>query len=271
MTRVKCRMLRKRGHSIGHIARRLKLSKSTVHWHVRDIELTTLQRNRLRREKQHVMEQVNAKRRGRPLKPIAFLKPAWSQTLVHLIAHFSFDGRLDRYGCAYYNRMHSQIMHMQQLMQQLLEVQPKIRQRESGIWVLSYYNVELATWLLQKERELLSQVRRESDWQQEWLRAFFDDEGHVHMNGQGIRRVRASQDHPPILEFAKKCLASMGIGSRIDKHAKAIEITGREYLEIFSRKINFSDGIAVNEHRKNGLWKQPVQKRQLLSLALGSY
>ena len=271
MTRVKCRMLRKRGHSIGQIARRLKLSKSTVHWHVRDIELTALQRNRLRCEKRRVMEQVNAKRRGRPLRRIAFLKPAWSQALVHLIAHFSFDGRLDRYGCSYYNRMHSQIVHMQQLMQRLLEVQPKIRQRESGIWVLSYYNVELATWLLQKERELLGQVRREASWQQEWLRAFFDDEGHVHMNGHGIRRVRASQDHPPILEFAQKCLASMGIGSRIDKNAKAIEITGREHLEIFSRKINFSDGIAVNENRKNGLWKQPVQKRHLLSLALGSY
>ncbi len=269
-TKQQCRALRYKGLSIGQIARLVKRSESTVHWHVRDIVLTETQRFSLRNQWREVMVKVNARRRGQPLKPVHFRTPAWSEELVRLISHLSFDGRVDRYGCSYYNRSHSQILHVKQLLRQLLGVSARTRLRPNGVWVLSYYNVAVAAWLSQKEIELLQVVVHHANWKQQWLQAFFDDEGHVHING-GIRRIRASQQDPALLQTAQACLKSLGIQSRIDEQAGAIEITGRANLIEFQRHINFSPGIHVNPLRKNGLFNHATEKRKILKNALESY
>lgn len=270
MLQERSRTLRRQGYSIGQIARTLKVSKSSVYWHVHDIQLTPPQQAALKRQKHHLMIQVNAKRRGKPLRPLSFLKPLWSEELIHLVAHLSFDGHLDRYGACYYNRSYTQVAHVRSLMQRVLHVQPKLKQRVSGIWVMSIYNVELAAWLVRKEQQLLDVVQRHPTWQRQWLQAFFDDEGHVHVT-KGIRRVRASQHRRPVLYLAKKLLETRGITSRCDHRAQAIEITGQRNLMTFHRDINFAPGLFINEHRKNGLWKQPLEKRQLLKHAINSY
>ena len=265
-----CRILRKRGYSIGQIARRLRISESTVHWHVKDICLTAAQQQRLKVMKRALMAEVNARRRGKPLKPIMFHKPIWSRALVHLVAHLGFDGRIDRYGCHYYSRSYQQVQHVRQELRGLLGVIPKLRRRPNGIWIVSLYNVEVAAWLGRKEAELLSAVQQHPSWQRQWLQALFDDEGHVHLSG-ATRRVRASQDDRGVLKHAQKFLERIDISSRIDQRAHAVEITGRKNLVRFSQLISFSPGISINERRKNGLWTEPRETRELLDIALQSY
>jgi len=177
---------------------------------------------------------------------------------------------VDRYGCSYYNREYGQVLHVKQLLERLLGVTPKVRLRPNGIWVVSYYNVAVAAWLSQKEQGLLHVVGKRPHWQQLWLQALFDDEGHIHISNH-VRRVRASQDDLDVLRRARQFLETMGIESRIDQGARAVEITGRRNLMMFKRLINFSPGICLNASRKNGLWNQPLEKRELLDLALDSY
>ena len=270
INRRRCRALRYKGHSIGQIAKRLKLSESTVHWHVCDIHLTRAQRWQLRLQKRLLMAQVNAKRRGISIRPQVFRTPDWSPALVHLVAHLNFDGRIDRYGCHYYNRSFSQVVHVKRLLQDLLGIQAKLKRRNNGIWTVRFYNVEVAAWLGQKERELLTVVSQQGGWQPQWLQALFDDEGHVHVAGH-TRRVRASQDDPKVLQRAHEFLRTLGIQSRIDQAAQAVEITGRDNLTLFRDRINFSPHIYINPARKNGLVKQLVEKRTMLAFALDSY
>lgn len=269
-TKESCQALRRKGYSIGQIARELELSESTVHWHVKGIRLSMLQQQRLRAQKRQVMVAVNARRRGRPLHPVAFHKPGWSVELVHLVAHLSFDGRVDRYGCHYYNRSREQILHVAQLLKRLLGIRPRLKQRPSQVWVMSYHNVAVAAWLSHKELELREVIRQHAGWQRQWLQALFDDEGHIHISGSR-RRVRASQDDAGVLEQARECLGRLDIQSRIDSRARAVEITGRRNLELFSRYVNFSPGLRVNEDRRNGLWNEAFEKRTLLESALASY
>ena len=270
MLRDPCRLLRKRGYSIGQIARKLQVSESTVHWHVKNIHLTGAQREKLRSQKRELMAKVNARRRGQPLKPVLFRKPKWSRALIHLIAHLGFDGRIDRYGCYYYSRSYPQARHVRRSLKRLLGIAPQVRLRPNGIWVVSFCNVSVAAWLASKERELLQVARRRQEWQRQWLQALFDDEGHLHIS-KSLRRVRASQQDPQVLHYARGFLGALGISSRVDPQAQAVEITGRSNLIRFTREVGFSPGICVNRHRKNGLWDQELEKRDLLQRALHSY
>src|SRR3989338_4690696 len=130
MTRTRCRALRRAGYSIGRIADLLGLSQSTVHWHVRDIALTARQRERILEQWRAVMRRVNARRRGQPLRRVAFRRPAWSAVLVHLVAHLTFDGRVDRFGCTYYSRTYSEAAHVRDLLSRLLGVTARVRRRD---------------------------------------------------------------------------------------------------------------------------------------------
>lgn len=216
------------------------------------------------------MIQVNAKRRGVPLHPVSFRTPSWSVALVHLVAHLSFDGRIDRYGCHYYNRIRQQVLHVKRLLRELLNVRVKVRRRPDGIWTLSCYNVAVAGWLSQKENALLQVLPGRIRWQRQWLQAFFDDEGHVYFS-KLVRRVRASQANPMVLEWAKRFLENMEIHSRIDRCAQAVEIKGRDNLTQFRNRVNFSPGLSINPNRVNGLWRRQLEKRKLLDMALASY
>lgn len=270
VTKSRCRRLRHQGFSIGAIATRLALSESTVHWHVKDIVLTEVQRNRLREQWRLRMVEVNGRRRGIALKPIKFEKPSWSAELVHLIAHLEFDGRVDRYGCFYYNRSHEQVLHVQQLFKDLLGPELRLRLRPNEVWVASYYNVEVADWLSNCANELLAVLKKQKEWQRIWLRALFDDEGHIHFAGSK-RRVRASQDKFEVLKTARRFLKDFGIQAHIDLAAKAVEIRGRAHLQKFQQEINFSSDIRINGNRKNGVWHEHAEKRDLLERALSSY
>ena len=92
----------------------------------------------------------------------------------------------------------------------------------------------------------------------------------MYLNG-GIRRIRASQKNLALLEKARTFLGSLGIQSRIDHRASAVEVTGRDNLLNFQQHVNFSAGLRINGHRKNGLHHSSLEKRELLRRALSSY
>ncbi len=269
-TKYRCRALRARGCSVREIALKLGLSRSTVHWHVHDIRITEVQRTRLYKRWCQRMAEVNGLRRGRAIKKVHFLRPQWSARLVRLVSHFAFDGRVDRYGCFYYSRSIEQIEHVRALIEQLLGVTPHVKKRSGDMWMVCYRNVELAVWLMVREHELERKILKRREWQRQWLKALFDDEGHIHISG-GRRRVRASQKDSAVLYLASRLLKEIGIQSRIDHRAQAVEITGRANLTAFRDQLGFSPGIRLNGRRKNGLWREDVEKRELLNLALASY
>ncbi len=262
--------MRRQGFSIGQIAARLNVSESTAHWHVSDMRLTEKQRRDLREQWRRRMAEVNGRRRGKALKHIAFQRPRWSGALVHLVAHLSFDGRVDRYGCHYYSRSKKQVLHVRDLFSSLIGTVPTVRLRPNGIWTASCYHVEIAHWFAGREVELVTAVADRPMWRQIWLKALFDDEGHIHVI-RGHRRIRASQKDPSVLQAARGFLQQMSIESRMDYRAQALEITGRDNLELFRKLVNFSSGIRINGHRKNGLHHHDIEKRVLLDRALASY
>ncbi len=151
----RCRGLRQEGFSIGQIAGRLKLAESTVHRDVRGIRLTRAQRDALFQQWKRRLTEVNGLRRGIAVKRVACRRPRWSAEFVHLVAHLAFDGRVDRYGCHYYSRERSAVLHFARLMEQLLHVRPRVRRRSNGMSMASFFHVEIAAWLAKRERELL--------------------------------------------------------------------------------------------------------------------
>jgi len=50
-----------------------------------------------------------------------------------------------------------------------------------------------------------------------------------------------------------------------------IKITSRENIARFAREINFSPGVRVNGQRSNSIWKQSLEKKEILRRALVSY
>lgn len=56
-----------------------------------------------------------------------------------------------------------------------------------------------------------------------------------------------------------------------DEQRRQIEITGRNNLVKFWNEINFSSGIYINPRRKNSRWKEKIEKKKILELALKSY
>ena len=217
------------------------------------------------------MIRVNGQRRGIARSGPLKIKPRWSAQLVHLIAHLMFDGRIDRWGCYYYNRSASQLEHVQRLLQQLYGVSPRIKWRSSGVGSVICYHVELAARLQSQAQTLSTHIATAPQgWRRPFLKAFFDDEGHIYFNGSK-RRVRGTQKDPKRLSVIKRLLAKETIGSRLDIKASAVEISGRENLERFQERIDFSSGIRVNPARSNARWHQPLEKREILRLALASY
>ena len=234
------------------------------------MRLTVLQRQALRCWKRALMARVNARRRGKAVKSVPWRKPVWSKSLVRLIAHLSFDGRVDRHGCHYYSRSRVQAEHVKRLLCEVLGIDPQMRLRPNGMWVVSRYNVELAAWLSGKECALLRVVGARATWRQQWLQAFFDDEGCVTLTKKK-RLIRGYQHSLSILELIKELLAGLKIESRIDSKYGELSISRKDNLLKFQKLINFTPGLRVNGSRSNSIWKKSLEKREILRMALASY
>jgi hypothetical protein len=270
---AKCNELRLRGHSLSEISSILNIPKTTVYGHVRNITLTPKQQKEIKiRQIEKCRNKPNL-RKGKCLAGREIIRPkSWSKDLVHIVAHFMFDGRVTRDSCIYYNSNRYQIIHMRNMVHKIFKVKPKIKLRDNGVYGLLFYHIELAHYIKSQKEAIFDYLRNGACKLEKriFLQSFFDDEGNVYYKNDK-RRVRGYQNSSIILEVIKDLLNNFGIKSRINKKCTEIEISGKKNLLKFAQKINFSPRIYINSSRKNGIWKREISKRKILDLLLRSY
>jgi hypothetical protein len=269
----KCRNLRAIGRSFGEISTSMHLAKSTIYPYLKSIALSREQkRNIAARVAKRNEARVNPrKNKCLPGREIVKPKP-WFSELVHIVAHYTFDGRVDADSCIYYSKDKYQINHMKKLLWKIFKARPHVKLRGNGVYGLTYYHVELADYIKSRKDELLSYLNNGASKLEKriFLKAFFDDEGCVFYKGDK-RRVRGYQKSDLILGQVRDLLSIFGIESKINNKGINVEITGKKNLLKFSKEINFSPKIYINPNRKNGIWKERISKKKILNLLLDSY
>ncbi len=268
----KCKYLRCEGQSLNYIVNIVGLPKTTVYGYIKNIALTRKQKLDIEYRRRILLRKPSPKKgKCRPGREI--IKPlAWSEELINIVAHFSFDGCIRTDGCIYYNRSKSQIANLKSEVYKLFGIEPKDQIRSDGVGVISYYNVEFADYIRNKASEIFSYLENGATKEEKriFLQAFFDDEGNIYFR-KDARRIRGYQKSIKVLENINNIMGEFGIRGRIYPRMGAIEITGKGQLEKFAKEIGFSPGIALNSLRKNSIWKRDIEKREILDLTLTSY
>lgn len=266
-----CRKLRKGGFTLGEIIRKVRLAKTTVYDHVRDIAILPATRARVYREATKRINEYNIReRRGKCVPGRIFFKPTrWSHELVYVLAHLLFDGRITRRGFEYFNRNSALYEGVRKAIKNLFGIDSKIFPRDYGVKQIRYYYVELGIYVQEKSSELLDYILAASREEKRiFLHAFFDDEGSIHFKQ---RIVRGFQHDGKILALVQRLLRDFNIESRIDSTHYEVVISRKQNLINFRDEIGFSRGIFINPERSNSIWKQKLEKREILDRAIASY
>lgn len=269
-----CRKLRENGLSIGEIARTLHIPKTTAYGYVKDILLTCGQKEKIEERRKSLASSKPNPRKGKCIPGREIIKPkTWSKDLLHIVAHFMFDGRIEKHACVYYSSSKYQIVHLRKLVYKLFKAKSTLRKRDNDTFVLSFYNVELVDYIKNKTNDIFGYLNNGAFKEEKriFIQTFFDDEGNIYYNKDDKRRVRGYQKSYQLLQRVQKLLNEFNITSTINKSKNEIEISKRENLMRFANEINFSPKIYINPLRKNSIWKKKIQKRKLLELALSSY
>jgi len=269
----RCRELRRKGFSLGEIVSATRLPKTTVQGYVKDILLTNKQREKIEARRKQRLRSIPSPRKGKCVFGRSILRPkTWSNDLVHILAHFMFDGTIREDGCLYYSKDKFQILHLRKLVERIFDIKPLCRIRDNGVKMLAFYNVELASYIKSRKRQIFHYIKNGAPKSQKrvFLQAFFDDEGNIYYK-KDTRRVRGYQDAPLILQLIRKLLKEFDIRSSINRKGSEIEISGRGNLEKFAKEINFSRRIYMNPDRENSIWNKRIAKRKILELAIQSY
>lgn len=270
---VQCQRLRAKGNSFGEISSQTRIARSTLHAYLKKIFLSIGQIQEIEVRRKAKCKSKPNPRKGRCLAGREIVKPKnWSDKLVHIVAHFMFDGRVDEYSCTYYSKDRYQIDHMRCLLREVFGAKPRIKLRDNGVYGLLFHHVELASYIKDRQEKIFEYLNNGASLssKKEFLKAFFDDEGNVYYS-KSTRRVRGYQKSCQRLEVIKGLLSIFGISGRINKNATYIEITGRENLAKFSQNIDFSPRIYLNPERKNSIWGKKISKKRLLGLSVDSY
>lgn len=264
----KSRNLRKRGFTLGEIVKKIGLPKTTVYDHIRDIPLPVEVKERIKRENIQRLKKIRHVQRRKVFKP-----KIWSDELIFLVSHFMFDGEIrDNNGCVYQNRNMVLINQVRNLMKEIFRLKPINRfYPETGVHRISYFYVNLANYIKKKSQKLKRYIKNTSLSEKKiFLRAFYDDEGCVYF-WRNSRKVRGYQHDLEILKLVQEILKDFAVDSQIDEKYKEIVISRKENLIKFRNKINFSKGVFINPNRKNSIWKQKLEKREILNRAINSY
>ncbi|NCO62060.1 hypothetical protein GW879_01230 [Candidatus Kaiserbacteria bacterium] len=212
-------------------------------------------------------------RKGRCVPGRIVLKPKnWTEELIFLVAHLMFDGEIQTHSCIYHNRNKVLINQVAKLMMNVFRLQPyKWLNKETGVHRISYHYVELADYMKRKAQDLKKYIKTATLPEKEiFLKSFFADEGCAYKRGNK-RLVRGFQNNLEILNLVQKLLKDFEIESKIDEKYKEIIISRKSNLIKFRDKINFSKGIYINPNRKNSIWKQKLEKREILNQIINSY
>jgi len=145
------------------------------------------------------------------------------------------------------------------------------KNRRTGVVRIAYHNVEIASFIKIKTKELLEYILFAPQNQKiSFLQAFFDDEGSINFKNN-VRVVRGYQHSRKILEIVQKLLSDLEIEAKIDNRDIEISIGRKENLLKFQKLINFTPGLKVNGNRSNSIWKKDLEKRKILQMAINSY
>lgn len=272
----KCIELRNQNFTLGEMVKILGRPKTTIFFHI-----SNLPRSKILQEKISAISSKYAKLNhsrgltpqkgksalGRKYKEFA----KWTPDLVNLVAHALFDGEIKYGGVIYNNRCKILIDGFESKMKLVYNFEPKFYLNKDGVRRISYYNVELGSYFKSKKDKLLIEIiTLPREFQREFLRAFFDDEGSVDFRGKE-RRVKGYQYTDGILFLVQALLKNFEIISRVSTRFHELIISRRENIEKFAKEINFTKGIRVNGNRSNSVWKKSLEKRRILSMAISSY
>lgn len=267
-----CIRLRRRDHTLPEIVRMTGRSKSSVHFHIRDMPLSFRKRESIRIAKVLQARKLAENRRG--ISARRFKKfDMWDRELVSLVAHLLFDGEIKHGGCVYNNRNMTLLDRVEKCMETIYPLEPKrYLNTVTGVSRISYFNVALGEYMREKSVELLKSIGHMSrEHKREFLRSFFDDEGCMdYRPDRNHRRIRGYQKKVSVLEIVQAVLSDFDIGSRIQL-PNEIVIVGKDDLLRFEQEIGFSAGVRINGNRSNSIWKKPLEKREILRRAILAY
>jgi len=270
----RCIELRMKNYTIGEIIKELNRPKTSIYTHIKNIPKSKFLIDKITKNNLLHLNKI------RPdLKGISWTKrhckgfTKWTPHLVNLLAHSMFDGRLTKTDFTYFNSNLVLIDSFKGKMKIIYDYEPRIYKTRENVIRLAYFSVELADFLRIKQKELLDKILTfNRTFQREFLKAFFDDEGSIYFQKKrNSRRVKGSQYDNEILFLVRGLLRNFGIESKVDARFHEIIISRRENLEKFAEEINFSTGVKVNGLRSNSIWKQDLEKREILRRAVNSY
>lgn len=266
-----CIALRKKDFSLLEIAKITGRPKTSVYFHIRGIPLSEGKMREVWKAHGERIRLFPLQRKGKSARNFRIFSQ-WNRAMVFLVAHFIFDGELNR-GCLYNNRNESLIRAVEEQMRKIYAYPPaRYVNPLTGVVRIGYYNVALCSYLKEKAEELLNDVGTfRPDLKKEFLKAFFDDEGCMDFRPtQNRRSIRGYQKNIKILDTVHSLLSDFNIGASIQKPNEVV-ISGRENLERFQKEIGFSPGVRINGLRSNSIWKKHLEKRDLLDRAIASF
>lgn len=273
----KCKELRRQGFTLGDIVEKTGLPKTTVYYHIQDIPVSPELKERLKRKQkentQRLTKLMVKRRKGKCRPGRTVVKPkGWNVKLVLLISHFMFDGEIQSHSCVYNNRNKVLINRVEKLTREVFDLEPrKWFNEKTGVHRISYHYVELADYIREKADELKKYIKNASlNEKKIFLRVFYDDEGSAYFRNNS-RRVRGYQSSLDDLKLVQTLLEDFDIESRVKEKAEEIVISRKENLVEFRDKINFSKGVCINPERKNSIWDEKLEKREILDEMIASY
>ena len=276
----KCVELRNQNYTLGEMVKILGRPKTTIYFHIRNLprsatlmqKLSKISRDKIitvrgKANKFGVVNQKGKSWLGRHCKEFK----EWTAPLVNLVAHAIFDGEINYSDVRYNSRSPILLTNFRDKMKLVYDYEPKVYKKYNGVIALAYNNVEVAQYLSSKKTELIDRVASfPEELKLPFLKAFFDDEGCVSFLGNK-RLVRGYQHSTKILNIVRKLLVDFDIESKIDSKYFEIIISRKENLLKFQKLINFSRGLRVNGRRSNSIWKESLEKREILRRAIASY
>lgn len=268
----KCIELRKQGHTLPEIMKITGRPKTSIHFHIQNIELSPERKAELRIKNLERLLKFAGSKKGISVR--AFTKFAeWNKNMVSLVSHLLFDGEIKHGGCVYNNRNLALIELVQKSMGRIYDYPPRpYLNKVTGVSRISYFNVALSAYFKEKAKDLIEQITSlPIELKSEFLKAFFDDEGCMDYRPKdNYRRVRGYQKDKSILYLIRDLLLDLNIQSRIVQPNEVV-ISGKENLEKFRDQINFSPGVRINGNRSNSIWKKSLEKRNILDQAIKSF
>lgn len=266
--------MRKRGFTLGKIITITKLPKTTVYDHIKNIPLSPIVKAKIRQESiKRINYYIKNFRKGKCMFGRVVVKPeGWTKDLIFLVCHFMFDGEIRHNGCIYNNRNIFLINRVKTAMKNIFNFDPKEKfYSKTGVHRISYFYVELADYMHKKSKKLIQYIKNASLLEKKvFLQSFFDDEGCAYKRGRK-NLVRGYQHNLKILLLVQKLLKDFGIKSKIDKKYQEIIISKKENFIKFRDNINFSKEVFINPDRSNSIWKQKLEKREILNIIINSY